>query len=586
MNCDLDGLWQSMVKILDVDGKVIGSGFIIRADGYIVTCHHVIYILNSLNVVYREKKYRARWCGGLSNPEVDIAILKIDIDNAKPVQIAFPKNQVISAMVYGFPHTKTQFFSKGFDVYGTLSQSPPINTRATYNKYPEVAFFNSWNKKPREDSTFLAYRFDDKVDLGISGGLVLDRESCCAIGVIQSTCPKQKESYIISWKNIVDTLKQLGIDPGARDAFSVVSLRTQQSSIPQLLQTNNIPNQDYRELLDRNDYIEAIMEALNDSKGRRIISIDGLGGVGKTSLAREVAQRCLSAGFERVVWQTASIRDSSERMTFETVLDGIARQLDEPNLLKLKGEEKQIKILELLNSKRVLVVLDNMETAKEPQAEIAYKLRSVLGSSKAILTSRHRFKNLEHDIYHFPIKGISKEASLLLIRDTAIEKNMPTVLSVSASELEPIVEVTGNTATGYLPMALKFMVGQLEKYEPEEMLEYLKGVRLIEENGEISGDNNEFRLFWKNIFLTSLRLLSPLDKRFMGGMTLFEPNIGTSREEIVKYSIGISEQELAQARDNTWRVSFLEIGSQGLRKRFYLHRLTYTFFSAIIQMNK
>jgi hypothetical protein len=253
-------------------------------------------------------------------------------------------------------------------------------------------------------------------------------------------------------------------------------------------------------------------------------------------------------------------------------------------LLKLEGEERKIKTRELLNSKRVLVVLDNMETAKEPQSEIAYKLHSVLGSSKALLTSRHRFKNLESDIYHFPIKGISKEASLQLVRDTAIEKNMPTVLEVSASELEPIVEVTGNTATGYLPMALKFMVGQLEKYEPEEMLEYLKSVRLIEDE-EIS-DNNEFRLFWKHIFLTSLRLLSPLDKRFIGGMTLFEPNIGTSREEIVRYSIGITEQELAQARDNTWRVSFLELGQQGLRKRFYLHRLTFTFFSAIIQMSR
>lgn len=584
MNYDLDQLWQSMVKVLDTDSKAIGSGFVIRADGYIVTCHHVIYGLDSIHVEYQGQKYEAFWCENLSDIEVDIAIFKININDAKIVPIALPKDQVIAAMVYGFPRDKIEQFSKGFDVYGTLSQSPPINTLSTYKGFPDVPQTNAWNRKPREDSTFLAYRIDERVSSGISGGLVLDKESGCAIGVIQAGAGK--ESYAISWNNIIDKLKELSIDPAAQDAFSVVSLRSQQTSISQSAKVSNLPSQGYRELLGRKNYIDSIIDALNDSHGRRVVSIDGLGGIGKTALAREIAEDSPNRGFEEVVWLTASIRDDSERMTFETVLDGIARQLNVSSLLKLEGEERINKTRELLSSKRALIVLDNMETAQELQNLIADKLFSILGSSKALLTSRHRFRNIENDICSFHIGGVSKEIALQLVKDTAVEKNMPTVLDVSDDELEPIIDVTGNEDAGYSPMALKFMIGQLEKYDPDEILSYMRNVRLIDSNIETS-DRNEFYLFWRDIFLKSLRLLSPLDRKFIYIMTrMLEPNIGTGREDVIRSSLELTEDEFFQVRDSTWRVSFLEIGHQGLRKRLYLHRLTFTFFSNIIQMTK
>lgn len=584
MNYNLDELWQSMVKVLDADHKPIGSGFVIRSDGYIITCHHVIYSLNSICVEHQGQMYEAFWREDLSNIEVDIAILEINIIDARIVPIAFPKDQVVSAMVYGFPRDKSEQFSKGFDVHGTLKQSSPINTLSTYKGFPDIPHTNVWNRKPRADSTFLAYRIDERVSPGISGGLVLDKETGFAIGVIQAG--SGKESYAISWKNIIAQLKELSINPSAQDAFSVVSLRSQQASISTSTKVSNLPSQGYRELLGREDYIDRIVDALNDPYGRRVISIDGMGGIGKTALAREVAENSLSRDFDEVVWLTASTRESSEQMTFETVLDGISRQLNESSLLKLEGEARINKMREILNSKRVLIVLDNMETAKEPQNSIAEKLFSVLASSKAILTSRHRFRNMENDICSFHIGGVSKEIALQLIKDTAIEKNMPTVLEVNENELEPIIDATGNIDAGYSPMALKFIVGQLEKYDPDEILKYVKNVRLIDSYEE-SSDRNEFRLFWQHIFLKSLRLLSPLDRKFMYITTrMLEPNIGTGREDVIRISMGLTEEDFLQVRESTWRVLFLEIGHQGLRKRFYLHRLTFTFFSNIIQMTK
>jgi S1-C subfamily serine protease len=65
---DIDNLRESMVKILGADGQsVSGSGFIMRSDGYLITCHHVIYLLDFLKVEYQGQIYEAEWCEELSN---------------------------------------------------------------------------------------------------------------------------------------------------------------------------------------------------------------------------------------------------------------------------------------------------------------------------------------------------------------------------------------------------------------------------------------------------------------------------------------------------------------------------------------
>ncbi|MEM7554352.1 MAG: hypothetical protein AAF378_09675 [Cyanobacteria bacterium P01_A01_bin.84] len=167
------------------------------------------------------------------------------------------------------------------------------------------------------------------------------------------------------------------------------------------------------------------------------------------------------------------------------------------------------------------------------------------------------------------------------MEDTANQKDMlENFNAINDYQLDRIVRVTGDDFFGYTPMALKFVLGQLQKFDPEVIVEGLEGVRLTDEKGEIS-DKDEFKQFWKYIFLRSLRLLSSLDKKFMSGMTLFEPNIGSKYNQIIS-TTGFSVEEFRLALDSTWKVSFLEIGQRDSKKTYYLHRLSYTFFFAII----
>ena len=59
----------------------IGSGFIVRSDGYIVTNNHVVENARQLQVILRDgaKKFDARVIG--TSPEDDVAVIKVDAQN-------------------------------------------------------------------------------------------------------------------------------------------------------------------------------------------------------------------------------------------------------------------------------------------------------------------------------------------------------------------------------------------------------------------------------------------------------------------------------------------------------------------------
>ena len=68
------------------DGQASGSGFVLSADGYIVTNYHVIEQATSLSVVFADgRALAAQLIGGdVTN---DIALLKVEAKNLKPVKI-------------------------------------------------------------------------------------------------------------------------------------------------------------------------------------------------------------------------------------------------------------------------------------------------------------------------------------------------------------------------------------------------------------------------------------------------------------------------------------------------------------------
>jgi hypothetical protein len=343
-----------------------------------------------------------------------------------------------------------------------------------------------------------------------------------------------------------------------------------------------LPEKLYRELVGRDVLIGDIMAALKDPNGKWMIGLDGIGGIGKTALAREIADLCQKENlFEIVVWDQAPKEQNRFKkrtggtLTFETVLDAIARQIGATDIIQMNLAEKIEQVRTLVKTNRILVVLDNLETAKEDQNEIARKLLPLLNPGKAIFTSRHRFDSSVHAIH---LSGLDADSALRFIRSDAHEKNIDRVSAASDKELKKIAKITGGS-----PLAIKLVVGQLIHLPLEVVLTGLKDVTLAEDNKE-----SEYVRFYKAIFMPSWKLLSEDTQRLLISMANFVPNVGGTYDA-VKATSGLSDGILSSHIEELWRFSFLEVGKSGsLNKvRYYLHALTqYFVLSDIVKVLK
>jgi hypothetical protein len=335
--------------------------------------------------------------------------------------------------------------------------------------------------------------------------------------------------------------------------------------------TSNLPGKSYSELVGRDDVLEEIITALRDPSGRLIVAIDGVGGIGKTALAREIAEHCiLGHFFDAVIWdqplnKSQELQSAKGTLRFETILDSIARQLGALDVPRLKDSEKEIRVKTLLHTQRVLIVLDNLSASEESQIEILHRLDPLLNPSKVLITSRHRFQG---NVYTIHLTGLDEDGSLRFIHKEAQGKNIKDVANAKSSELKQIAE-----ATGGLPLVLKLIVGQLEHLPLKVVLDELRTIR-----PSIDSDKSEYVLFYKSIFSPFWKRLSSDAKMLLIAMTTFSPSIGGTFEAVKAVS-DLGADELVRSIDELYLAGFLEISdSSSERKvRYYLHALTYHF---------
>lgn len=341
-----------------------------------------------------------------------------------------------------------------------------------------------------------------------------------------------------------------------------------------------LPEKPYPHLVGREAELMSMLAALHEPAGKRMLAVDGMGGIGKTALARELVERCLAEKlFDIAVWVQApkeefiDLRRSKKAgtLTFESILDAIARQLGALDVFNLRRMEKEARLRTLLQMQRVLVVLDNLETAKEPQNEIARHLHPLLGTSKAILTSRQRFQG---DVYAIHLTGLDETNSIRFIHQEANEKNIRRVVTAEMNELKQIAKDTDGS-----PLALKLIVGQLEVLDLETVLILLRKVQLPTQGSE----EDEYFRFYQGIFFSSWQLLSETSRVLLISMAHFSPGVGGTVEAIQATS-AMEQLALAYCLRELWRFSFLEVGESSNLKiiRYYLHALTQYFVLADI----
>lgn len=217
----------------------------------------------------------------------------------------------------------------------------------------------------------------------------------------------------------------------------------------------NLPPR-YGDFIGRTAEMARVIEGLTSRWP--LVAIEGMGGVGKTTLAVECARRCLPAPdalldppCDAVVWVTA--KDHPEQQKWlSAVLDAVAQVLDYPYITQLAFVERVIEVDKLLRGQRVLLIVDNCETIDD--ADLWDWLHNLPEPSKALLTTRHRQSSRAWDIH---LRGLTEPDALQLVRQHAHRLNLPELSAAAAATLTPLIHVTeGN------PKALEMALGYLK----------------------------------------------------------------------------------------------------------------------------
>lgn len=267
----------------------------------------------------------------------------------------------------------------------------------------------------------------------------------------------QAEALVHNVQFLRDDMRQFA----AASAERLLPSLTQ--STPRPFPWHNLPQRSHAQFVGRQTELEKLRQVMRPHPFSRhfVVTIDGIGGVGKSALALELAhgyreQYATTAPEERfdvIVWVSAkrTLLTSSgiqqRRQTFNALDDlyrAIATVCDQPAMLQAAADQRRAAVEQLLTTKRTLLLIDNLETVDDE--ELLTFLRELPDPTKAIITTRHRI-----DIaYAIRLTGMSESEALALIEQEAATKDVI---------LPPETPADLFRRTGGLPLAIVWCIG-------------------------------------------------------------------------------------------------------------------------------
>ncbi|CAG0961713.1 hypothetical protein ANRL3_00920 [Anaerolineae bacterium] len=215
---------------------------------------------------------------------------------------------------------------------------------------------------------------------------------------------------------------------------------------------HNLPQPDHGRFVGREDEVKQIIRILRPYPHSQypLVTIDGIGGIGKSALALEMAHRYLrnyaqippEERFDAVIWTSAKqnvltaegiVPRQQALRTLDDIYTAIAITLQREGITRVRPEEQAETVRNALTRQRTLLIVDNLETVDD-KAVMEF-LRELPAPTKAIVTTRHRL-----DVaYPVRLTGMPWADAQLLIADECAKKNV----SLSEDNQRRLYERTG-----------------------------------------------------------------------------------------------------------------------------------------------
>ncbi|CAN1189680.1 Disease resistance protein L6 [Linum perenne] len=281
------------------------------------------------------------------------------------------------------------------------------------------------------------------------------------------------EKTIQSWKNalnVVGTLK--GWHVRSNDEQGAISDEVSSSVWSHLSKYNYALDID--ELIGIDDHVEAVVEKLSmDSENMIMVGIHGIGGIGKTTIARAVYNQIFSQ-FERCCF-VENIRETQDQKRGIVIIqEKLTSDILRMDSIRVSNDDEGRRMIkDRICRFKTLIILDDVDEK--------FKFEDVLGSpknfhhgSRFIITSRN-IKVLgslnENQCRLYEVGAMSQSRSLELFCKHAFKKNYP------PPNYNTLVDGIVST-TGGLPLTLKVIGSMLYREELavwQEKLEQLRG---------------------------------------------------------------------------------------------------------------
>jgi hypothetical protein len=259
----------------------------------------------------------------------------------------------------------------------------------------------------------------------------------------------------------------------------------------------------YDQLFGITDVVAGVGELLMNPASPRIVSVWGAAGVGKTTLAYEVARRhTKEAGFARVFGISAKFthigpagllkrQESRINGEWRDILVELARQVDPAADVDAATVEDMLP--GLLPAAPCLVVVDNLETVPEARLAVDYLVQRFAESPhRFLLTTRESLAAIGgHWVAERPWNGPSPTEAKRYARYLA---RHDTTLNPSEADLDDVVEAAECT-----PLLIQIIV----RYAAEKALTIGEVVRRLRDRGGQLGSN-----LWRYCYAQSMQALA------------------------------------------------------------------------------
>lgn len=324
----------------------------------------------------------------------------------------------------------------------------------------------------------------------------------------------------------------------------------------------DLPPPTYSALFGFEEATNKLADKLSESDPPWIITITGLGGIGKSSLADACIRRSLrSFAYDRVIWLQASSNSlSGAPLTSEESYTQLSNALAE-RLWPETPQDTESGILararEILTDRPHLIVIDNLETA-ETTSFLVEKVRNWTNPTKFFFTTRARPTG-QTSVYYHSLDELSLTDATALLYHQAEVIGLDDLSSAAKEDTEAIYAVTGGN-----PLALKLVVSLAAVLPLPQVLEDIARSR--------PGPIEEL---YRHIYWESWRSLGENAQTLLQAMPLVA-EAGALPEQMRAIS-DLPDKDFWPAVSVLISRSLLEIKGTIHERRYGIHRLTETF---------